>query len=350
MKKPTNVVDVYSKRQKLQQLERNESPDVFEHEIIPKTLRVQITDHIWEDVFGAHWHFDFEKPGGPSGFAEDEYLEEKAYMAIEKEFCRNHGETSFLTTSAVHGYYAHHFSGLVGGLTPEEFSDLSPPELSIQESLRCFFHNTQKTEEVLDIVEISFRYMEETFSQESPKACEAIDNAIAELNRRFLEHGVGYEYSSGQIIRIDSLYHHTKIVRPVLYMLSKPMYEGAEQEFRAAHEHYQQGGDSNYKACLNESFKAFESCIKAICHKRDWPFNKKCPVGPLIKLVIREKLVPEGSGCSLKSVATLRNEMGAHGQGIKKAPVPKHIAEYALNLTASSILLLTRANEKYKKR
>ena len=48
---------------------------------------------------------------------------------------------------------------------------------------------------------------------------------------------------------------------------------------------------------------------------------------------------------SLKSlletgVPTVRNRLGGHGQGIEPIVVPDTIASYALNLTASNILLL----------
>ncbi|MGD0954125.1 MAG: hypothetical protein ABR985_17335 [Methanotrichaceae archaeon] len=88
------------------------------------------------------------------------------------------------------------------------------------------------------------------------------DEAIAELNHRFREHGVGYQYESGMMMRVDSQIIHEEIVRPALSMLSDPMYEGANAEFLSAHEHYR---TKKYKECLNDCLKAFESTIKAIC-------------------------------------------------------------------------------------
>ena len=74
---------------------------------------------------------------------------------------------------------------------------------------------------------------------------------------------MGYRYESGQIIRVDSEFTHSEVVKPALLMLSDPMYEGANAEFLSAHEHYREG---RYKECLNECLNAFESCIKSgIC-------------------------------------------------------------------------------------
>ena len=94
MKKPKNVIDIYSKRQKRRQIEHDESPDVWEYEIIPKTLRRQITS-IWEKVFGGIWHLD-----EGLGIEKDQYNEEKAYRTIVETFRHERGEPSFDRTYA----------------------------------------------------------------------------------------------------------------------------------------------------------------------------------------------------------------------------------------------------------
>ena len=70
-------------------------------------------------------------------------------------------------------------------------------------------------------------------------------SAVNELNQRFREHGVGYQYESGKMIRVDSEFIHSEAVKPALTMLSGPIYEGANAEFRSAHEHYR--GKEVYK-------------------------------------------------------------------------------------------------------
>ena len=179
------------------------------------------------------------------------------------------------------------------------------------------------------------------------------DEAIDELNHRFLEHGVGFRYESGQIIRIDSQFVHSEVVRPALSMLSTPMYEGANEEFLNAHNHYRA---KRYKECLNDCLKAFESCIKAICKKRKWSYNGKDTASRLIDIVFSKELIPsfmQSHFSTLKNtltdgIPTVRNRLSGHGQGPEEVAVPEYIAAYALHLTASNILLLARADEQRK--
>ena len=71
---------------------------------------------------------------------------------------------------------------------------------------------------------------------------------LIELNYRFREHRVGYQYESGQIIKVDSQFVHSEVVKPALSFLSDPIYKGANEEFLKAHEHYRK---RRYKECLN---------------------------------------------------------------------------------------------------
>lgn len=191
---------------------------------------------------------------------------------------------------------------------------------------------------------MSFHYINQYESNTSPEA------AIADLNHRFQQHGVGYQFESGQIIRIDSAFLHSEVVKPALRMLADPMYEGANDEFLRAHEHYRTG---DYKGCISECLKAFESCIKAICKDNGWSYNATDTVSPLIATVFDKKLIPDfmqshfsGLRSTLEAgVPTVRNRMSGHGQGPEEVPVPEYLAAYILHLTASNILLLAKSNE-----
>ena len=203
--------------------------------------------------------------------------------------------------------------------------------------------------------EVSFKHIDKyvrNHLNQFPGRKTTPDEAIAALNYWFRRRGVGYQYESGQIIRVDSEFIHSKVVKPALSMLSDPMYEGANDEFRKAHKHYQQG---RYKECMNECSKAFESCIKAICDKRGWNYAKKSGIH-LIKIVLNEGLIEpfmESHFAALRKALedgafTPRNQRSGHGQGAKIIPVPDYMAGYALHLTASNILLLAKANEEMK--
>ena len=98
------------------------------------------------------------------------------------------------------------------------------------------------------------------------------DQAIEDLNARFLEHGIGYQFVSGAgIVRKDSEFLHKEVLLPTLSLLSDKLYQGAQDEFLKAHEHYRHG---RIKECLNECLKAFESTLKTICQIRGWKFQQ----------------------------------------------------------------------------
>lgn len=181
----------------------------------------------------------------------------------------------------------------------------------------------------------------------------SLDKAIAELNYRFRDHGVGYQYESGQIIKVDSQFIHSEVIKPALIMLSDRIYKGANEEFLEAHKQYREG---NYKDCVNNCLKAFESCLKVICQKRGWNYNKKDTANRLIAIVFDKGLIlpsMQSHFTALRStlesgVPTIRNTQTGHGQGPEKISVPEYIAAYILHLTASNILLLAKADEEMK--
>lgn len=64
----------------------------------------------------------------------------------------------------------------------------------------------------------------------------AINAAIAELNYRFKQHNLGYEFANSQIITIDSTFLHKTAVKPTLKLLFEEGFEGSEDEIRNAYE------------------------------------------------------------------------------------------------------------------
>ena len=104
-----------------------------------------------------------------------------------------------------------------------------------------FLLSTEETEKVLDVIEVSFRCIDPEVRDDDNGyfvSNIAPDRAIDKLNYRFREHGVGYQYESGQIIKVDSQFIHSEVMKPTLIFLSDPMYKGANEEFLKAHEHY----------------------------------------------------------------------------------------------------------------
>ena len=314
------VADIYSKRQKRF---RGEVPDVYQYETIPQELRVQII-HILKDVFRIVSYGDTVGEFHTTLDKAYEWIYERIYETL----CDEYGvftlsDSATYSAGAVHEFLLH----------------------------------TLETDKVLDVIEIAFcyieKYMDRLVHQNGYNAYTerkiSPDGAIDKLNHRFREHGVGYQYESGQIIRVDSQLIHAEAVRPALHILSNPMYKAANAEFLSAHEHYRKG---RYKECLNDCLKAFESCIKTICKKRGWAYTEKDNAGRLIEIVFKEELIPSFMQShfsalkkTLKSgLPPIRNILSAHGQA-EETPVSDYIAAYALHLTASNILLLAKADE-----
>jgi hypothetical protein len=225
------------------------------------------------------------------------------------------------------------------------------------EELAKFLLTEGDTEKVLDAVEISFRAIDRTTRNigylSRPNASELADDAIEELNARFKEHGVGFQFVAGEIIRVDSELLHTEVVKPALALLQGAEYAGAQAEFLKAHEHYRHG---NNKEALSECLKSFESTMKAICNKRGWKYDANATSKALIKCCFDNGLIPafwtqhfSGLRAMLESaVPTVRNRLGGHGQGSEIVDVPANLAAYTLHMTAATIVFLVQAETALK--
>lgn len=209
-----------------------------------------------------------------------------------------------------------------------------------------FVLNEEDVERVLDAVELSFRYINNGKNQ-------LADDAIAELNVRFREHGVGFQFLDGRIVRVDSEYVHSEAIKPAIRLLHEKRYAGAQQEFLSAHQHYRKG---ETKEALNDCLKALESVMKAICDKRRWRYPKNATAKALIDVCFKNELIPafwESQYSALRTllesgVPTGRNKLSGHGQGTAPVEVPGHIAAYMLHMTASAIVFLAEAEAQLK--
>lgn len=209
-------------------------------------------------------------------------------------------------------------------------------------------------EAALDAIEVSFRVVDGTIPSDSigdvSDSQTEISEAVDELNARFRENGMGYQYENGQIIRTDSQFIHAEITKPALRILQGEDYKGATSEFLSAHEHYRHG---KFKECLNDCLKAFESTMKTICDKRGWIHKPEDTASKLVQICLSNRLLPKFSeeqlnalGNVLKShVPAPRNKLSGHGQGSTEVEVPQHFASFALHSTAANILLLAEAEK-----
>jgi len=304
------IFELFSKRQKKM---RGEVPDVYVYESIPNGLRVQII-HIIRDTIGQD---KYENRAGSS------------YELIHKALCKEYGVFSLKKNA--------------------------PDDNAIYD----YFLNSDDYEQCLDIIELCFRVIERHVAvnyynyQQYTTSSQDPSDAIEELNCRFQESGIGYQFQSGELIRVDSEFIHSETVKPVLKLLgTNKEYIGSNDEFLSAHEHYRH---KRFKECLNECLKSFESLMKAIHDKHSWPYNKNDTAKKLINSCLTNNLVPEYLQNQFSSVRillesgipTVRNKEGGHGQGSEISSVPEHLASYTLHLTATNLLFLANCEAQY---
>ena len=225
-----------------------------------------------------------------------------------------------------------------------------------------FLTQHNDVDKVLSLIEIIFRFIDYVVRQvliELPHAYHHLnpqtpDDAIVELNHRFQEHAIGYQYQGGQIIEVNSQYLHAETVEPAITLLFGEGFEGALEEFMAAHRHYR---ERRNEEAITEACKAFESTMKAICERKGWAYSKGDTASRLLAILYDKQLIPpemqshfNGLRTTLESgVPTLRNNYGGHGQGTESRHIPDHYVSYALHLAASNIVFLMNSYREINK-
>jgi len=314
--------DLFSKREARKQKQGIE--DVFQYDLLPKPFRVQVF-HIWGDALAA-WHTPAAHYDDPMNYEPNMWWSE-----IEKVIKREKGLLALTKNRS------------------------NPHEQCVSYLMEA------ETENALDMIEVSFHMLDRHVRNlhvvvRNRWNLTSADDAIAELNQRFREHGIGYEYRGGQIIRVDSKYIHAEAVRPALRLLHDEgkSFAGPLQEFMKAHEFHRKGED---KDAISWALKAFESTMKAICTARSWPFDsQKDTASDLVKILFANDLVPsylQNHVSALRTVLesgvpTVRNKTSGHGQGPTPVAVPPHYSAYALHMTASCIVFLMECHKAMK--
>jgi hypothetical protein len=216
------------------------------------------------------------------------------------------------------------------------------------------------TEDALNIIELSFQVIDVVVRRAIlsglPTNCgvtQQPDNAIDELNHRFKEHGIGYQYAAGILFRMDSQFLHAEVVKPALSLLSAKGFEGPSEEFLQAFDHFRHGRN---KEAVDAALKSFESTMKAICAKRKWTHDTGAAAKQLLEVLVSKGLIPpmlESHFTNLRAamesgLPTIRNKRSGHGQGPSPVELPEHFVAYALHLLASNIVFLAEADKALK--
>jgi hypothetical protein len=297
-----SIIEIFSKRQKKL---RGEIPDVYIYNELPNALKAQIIFLLRDG---------FEK-------IRNRFSMEESYQFVVDSLCREYGVFALVERQPYQGY---------------------------GETVGQFLLQEKDVEKVLDVVELGFRLIHKVLC-EKQWSMEVID----ELNIRFKEHGVGYQFINREIIRVDSEFLHSEVVKPALTLLNNKSFISVEQEFLGAHEHYRHGRN---KEALNDCLKSLESALKIICDKRKWQYPKKVTAQPLIEICFKNKLIPEFWQTQFTALRTLlesgvptgRNNLSGHGQGSEVISVPEYLVAYMLHMTASALVFLIKADQGFK--
>src|SRR6266853_3473460 len=282
-----SIISTFSKRKKL--VEKAGKPDIFQYAELPQQFRVQAT-HIIADALG------FAVLRNPFGDNHSPTFE--LWFSIFKTQCREQGVYSLSRS----------------GSNPQS---------------QCLDYILQAdTDQTLDIIELSLRVIEfvlptinSSFDGQSVGITLKPQEAIADMNARFMEHNLGYQYTNNKIVRVDSEFIHREIVQPAMRLLNEAQFSGASDEFVRAFDHYRY---HRYKEAINEAAKAFESTMKTICDLRRWTRKPGATARDLIQIMLDKGIVPpemathfSGLRSALESgLPTVRNKNSAHGQGL----------------------------------
>lgn len=294
----------FSKRQK-------SMPDTYQYDEIPEKLRIQVL-HIWNDMW-------------PNGRADLNMKTVYPGDDIEKFIKKEHGILS-LSKQGNYGINA------------------------CQEYLY-----TAADPECIDIIEYSFRlaeYIAATDQRNYPRPMNPLDDvrrAINDLNYRFRENGVGYQFESSQLVRIDSQLVHTEVTQPALMFLSGKEFCTANEQFLMAHKYYREG---NLTDAMQYCRKSFESVMKCICTARNFSFDDdKDTASKLVNVLFTNKFFPpmlESYFANLKGLLesaapiVVPNKRASHGPAPTTPPLTEELASFTMHQIASIIIFMVK--------
>ncbi len=267
------MFDLFSKKKRNA---KQESPDVFQYDEIPHPLRIQLL-HALDDARRRIYSRTIP-----------------AYRAIGTEGTDIFAEACLVLRRELGLGKLIEVRKRVRSMKDTQTKDLC-------DEFTAFFENCD-SEQVLDAVQVVMSLIEDAERRHLlDHECNA-HSIAAEINRRFLEHRLGYKYQSGQIVMETNSILHAEAITPALALLSDPRFAGANEEFLKAHEHYRHG---RLAECLVDCLKAFESSMKIICDLKGWIYKPTDTAKSLIEVCLANNLVPTFTQQQFTSLRTL---------------------------------------------
>ena len=287
---------------------------------IPQPFRIQ-TVHIINDLIGVYRKNGFFVP-----------LYQSIHIPYDL-YCRESGKL---------GLREHQYT-----VIPQDFYG---PETSGFNSLVCLMIDSQSNSEVLNILELIFRFFHffPTQYSHADRCIEQSGSCFEELNERLSYHEIELQFENGSLIPIGSKGIYSEIIHPGLNFLTEnPDFEVPQKEILEAFEHLRHG---KYKAAISMGGNSVESTLKVICSQKEWKYTQNANMKELLKIIRDNNLIPKVLDDHFSQLRQLlqnssgavRNEYGSHGGGTKDVSPTKEIAEYALHLCLSNINFLIR--------
>lgn len=176
---------------------------------------------------------------------------------------------------------------------------------------------------VLDVVEI---YM--ALHAGAPAELRAVQRSV---NDAFVDFACPWRLADGMFFKLDSTFLEEEVLGRATDILGCPELAGAHEEFMKARDHLT---DGNARDAITYAGSSVESTLKAVTGGS----------GDLSKLTQAfveygmndiDKGKAKAAKKALEAVGTLRNELGAHGQGASIVDVPTPYAALAVHLAAA---------------
>lgn len=305
------IFDLFSKREA--DAKKSGTTDVYQYEDIPRPLRVQVDQIALEGL-------------GLVGFRGDRYgvREEQNgwWVEIEKIFLREKGLVAIGRDT------------FAGNRVLSYMQECDTPDWL----------------DLFELVALSLHLSKDESAAERQRwsASNKPEAAISELNYRLRQAGVGFQFEAPQLLRVDSQFVHSEVIKPALTLLSAKGFEGPQEEFLSAHQHYRAG---EYRQAIAMAANALESTFKAVFAQKNWTYSKGARISDLVKVARANSMWPTYLDAGFDQlVATLQNGLpkirdndASHGQGAEPREIPGYIAGYALHLAASKIVFITEA-------
>lgn len=196
---------------------------------------------------------------------------------------------------------------ILGDLTPREGGHVFPSEIN------TFF----------DLCELPYSVTDYTWEIKTGKG-------------KMYHHLVAYP----QIVIRDSEAIHEMAIEPSLKLLQAPRWKTANEEFLKALQHYRK---KEWADCVAMCASSLESVMKIVCKEKGWEENPDTlQASQLLKIVVNESDLDPYYVKLLELPHVIRNtKSNVHGRGNTPTTIPRHIAKFVVNMTASTILLFT---------